>query len=60
MKALVNSFVSDQRGLALTEYLLLLGILAGGVLAGVLLANTALGEAWLSWASWITGRFGPN
>ena len=43
----------DEDGLALTEYLILLGLLTGAVIAAVLLFGGALGENWASWAKWM-------
>lgn len=45
-------FVKDEEGLALTEYLILLGLLTAGVIAAVLTIGEELGEAWESWAIW--------
>ena len=53
MKALVNcvrAFAQEEDGVALTEYLILLGLLVGGVIAAVTLAGTNLSAAWTSWA----------
>jgi len=46
----VGTFVREEDGVALTEYLVLLGLLVGGVIAAVTLAGTNLGIAWNSWA----------
>ncbi|OWW04107.1 hypothetical protein ATY81_17435 [Rhizobium sp. R72] len=57
MKALVNSvraFAREEDGVALTEYLILLGLLVGGVIAAVTLAGTNLSDAWESWAGFFT------
>ena len=45
----------DEDGLALTEYLLLLGLLTGAVIGAVIVFGTQLGVAWTSWGTWITG-----
>ena len=47
-------FKQDEDGLALTEYLLLLGLLVGGVIVAVTLFGTNLGNAWNSWAGFFT------
>lgn len=44
----------DEDGLALTEYLLLLGLLTGAVIAAVLLFGGALAGQWNSWATWMS------
>ena len=49
----LQSFRKEEDGLALTEYLVLLGLLVGGVLFAVGVFATDLGEAWTSWATWI-------
>ena len=50
MKTL-RAFAIEQDGIALTEYLVLLGLLAGGVIGTVTLAGQSLGVAWGSWTS---------
>lgn len=53
MKALlseVRAFAREEEGVALTEYLILLGLLVGGVVGTVMLAGTSLNTAWSSWA----------
>lgn len=47
-------FVKDEEGLALTEYLILLGLLTAGVIAAVLTIGAELASAWGSWADWFT------
>lgn len=54
-------FVKDEEGIALTEYLILLGLLTGAVIAAVLLFGGQLGENWGSWADWMnTADLGYN
>jgi pilus assembly protein Flp/PilA len=43
----------ENDGVALSEYLILLGLLVGGVIAAVLLFGTELSAAWGAWANWI-------
>ena len=45
----------DEDGLALTEYLILLGLLTGAVIGAVIVFGTQLGAAWTTWGVWITG-----
>lgn len=57
MKALfvkVRAFAREEDGVALTEYLILLGLLVGGVIAAVGVAGTNLDAAWDSWATFFT------
>lgn len=53
IKNTVARFHKDEDGIALTEYLVLLGLLVAGVIAAVLLFGTELSGAWNSWASWV-------
>ena len=55
MKALVSqmrAFAREEYGVALTEYLVLLGLLVGGVVVAVGMAGTNLAAAWQTWADW--------
>lgn len=47
-------FVNDEEGIALTEYLILLGLLTGAVIGAVLIFGRELGLNWQSWATWMT------
>lgn len=51
---MINKFKHDEDGLALTEYLLLLGLLVGGVIVAVALFGTNLSGAWNNWAGFFT------
>lgn len=42
----------DRSGLALTEYLILLGLLTAAVITAVALFGTNLAAAWTTWAEW--------
>lgn len=42
----------EEDGLALTEYLLLLGLMVGGVIAAVAAFGTALSQGWDDWGDW--------
>lgn len=53
IKALATRFRKDEAGLALTEYLILLGLLTGAVIAAVLLFGQQLGINWDSWGDWM-------
>lgn len=52
---MAKRFRRDEKGIALTEYLVLLGLLVAGVIAAVLLFGTALSDVWTGWADWIGG-----
>lgn len=49
-------FKKDEDGLALTEYLILLGLLTAGVITAVLAIGGNLNAAWTGWSGW----FGNN
>ena len=53
--AFVNRFRSEEEGLALTEYLILLALLTAAVVTAVILYGTNLGTAWGGWADWVGG-----
>ncbi|MCA0997994.1 hypothetical protein [Alloyangia pacifica] len=42
----------EEEGLALTEYLLLLGLMVGGVIAAVGAFGGALSSGWTDWGGW--------
>lgn len=57
MKALlskVRAFAREEDGVALTEYLILLGLLVGGVIVSVSTIGTQLGTYWNDWAVYFT------
>ena len=56
---LMRRFQDEDEGVALSEYLVLLGLLVGGVIGAVLLFGTQLGLAWTAWANWV-GSLGNN
>jgi pilus assembly protein Flp/PilA len=60
LKALValQTFRKEEDGLALTEYLVLLGLLTAAVIAAVTLLGTNIGLAFTDWAGWITTNLG--
>lgn len=51
----LQTFRKEEDGLALTEYLILLGLLAGAVIVAVGLFGTNLTASWDTWATWIEG-----
>ena len=56
INTLVARFKREEDGLALTEYLILLGLLVGGVVAAVLLIGGDLSAAWNSWSTWFASN----
>jgi len=56
--AFLQSFRKEEDGLALTEYLVLLGLLTAAVIAAVLLLGNNVGAAFDSWADWIEDNTG--
>ena len=48
---MVRAFAREEDGIALSEYLVLLGLLIGGVIAAVLFVGGNLGNAWNSWGT---------
>lgn len=49
----VARFRKDEDGIALTEYLILLGLLTLAVIGAVLVFGENLSVAWQAWADWI-------
>lgn len=50
----VSAFAREEDGVALTEYLILLGLLVGGVIVSVTAAGDSLAAAWDSWGSFFS------
>ena len=62
MKALltkVRAFAREEDGVALTEYLILLGLLIGGAITAVSTAGVNLSDAWETWGTWWTTNLEP-
>jgi pilus assembly protein Flp/PilA len=57
-------FVEDDDGLALSEYLILLGLLTSGVITAVLGIGGNMQKVWTGWANWyettLVGLAGPG
>lgn len=49
---LYRDFIDDERGLALTEYLILLGLVTGSVLVAILIIGATIDGVWSTWVSW--------
>jgi len=52
----VRAFSREEDGVALTEYLILLGLLVGGVIASVGTIGTQLDTYWGEWATYFTNN----
>ena len=57
--AMFERFRRDEEGIALTEYVMLLGLLAGAVIAAVTLFGENLSDIWDAWATWVGGLNTP-
>ena len=55
---LMRRYYSEDEGIALSEYLVVLGLLIGGVIAAVVLFGQNLSLAWGNWAGWIDTALG--
>lgn len=58
MKTIVENilaFCAEEDGAALTEYIVLLGILTAGIIAAINLFGVNATTLWNSWAVWILG-----
>ncbi|MFD1196045.1 Flp family type IVb pilin [Seohaeicola saemankumensis] len=51
----IKKFRKEEDGLALTEYLVVLGLLVGGVIVAVGLFGDALSDTWDNWTTWVGG-----
>ena len=57
---LIRRFRAEDEGLALTEYLVVLGLLIGGVIGAVLIFGQNLSAAWTNWGTWIQTMLGAT
>lgn len=55
---LLRRFKEEKDGLALTEYLILLGLLTAAVITAVLAFGGQLGTLWQGWADWLNSLTG--
>lgn len=58
MMSLVIRFRDERDGLALTEYLILLGLLTAAVIGAVFAFGSQLGTLWQTWADWLNSLQG--
>ena len=56
---MVRRLRDEEDGLALTEYLILLGLLTAAVVGAVLVFGQTLGAQWTAWSTWLTGLAPP-
>lgn len=54
---MIRAFAREEDGIALTEYLILLGLLAGGVILAITGISGSLNTAWTSWNTYFSGKF---
>lgn len=55
LKAMAIRFADDEEGIALTEYLVLLGLVVAGVITAVLTFGEELSAVWTGWSNWLDG-----
>ena len=55
---LMRRFHDEDEGLALSEYLVVLGLLIGGVIGAVLIFGQNLATAWGNWSTWVLNNLG--
>jgi pilus assembly protein Flp/PilA len=51
----IRAFAAEEDGIALTEYLILLGFLVAALVTAVGAAGTDLANAWGRWGTWWNG-----
>ncbi|MGB3901062.1 MAG: hypothetical protein WA973_21165 [Mesorhizobium sp.] len=51
----IRAFAAEEDGIALTEYLVLLGLLVAGVISAVAVAGSSLAGAWEGWGTFWDG-----
>jgi pilus assembly protein Flp/PilA len=54
IRDLLERFAKQEEGIALTEYLMLLGLLSGGIISVVLVFSSTAAGKWESWSSWFS------
>jgi pilus assembly protein Flp/PilA len=59
LTTMIRAFAREEDGIALTEYLILLGLLVAGVIGAVTLAGQNLDAAGDSWGSFFTSVEAP-
>lgn len=51
----IREFAREEDGIALTEYLILLGILSAAAITAVTTSGASLGAAWNDWTTFFQG-----
>ncbi|TPK34274.1 hypothetical protein FJ492_26615 [Mesorhizobium sp. B2-5-4] len=54
LTSMFRAFAREEDGIALSEYLILLGLLVATLLTAVGVAGTNLSNAWTSWGTFFT------
>ena len=54
LRDLLERFAKQEDGLALSEYLVLLGLIMGGVISAVFVLGSNVSTLWAGWAHWVT------
>jgi pilus assembly protein Flp/PilA len=49
----LRDFLVDENGVALMEYMVLLGLLLGGVIVAISSFSSAASDAWTGWGAYI-------
>lgn len=61
LKTIWKDFKEQEDGAVLTEYIILLGLVAAGVIGAVLAFGGSLADAWENWNTWIgSAELNPN
>ena len=63
IKNKIREFISEEDGIALTEYLILLGILSAAAITAVTASGNSLGSAWQAWETFfgdLSSRGAPD
>ena len=59
LKRMIIGFKQADEGLALTEYVVLLGVLVAGVASAVTFFGDSLADLWVAWSEWVENRATP-
>lgn len=54
----IARFKKEEDGVALTEYLVLLGLLTAALIAAIIAFGGSLTTAWTSWTTWMGNNVG--
>ncbi|MBS3648096.1 hypothetical protein KEU06_05565 [Pseudaminobacter sp. 19-2017] len=56
MASMARAFAREEDGVALSEYLILLGLLVGGVILAVTTVGNNLATTWNTWGTWFSNK----